>query len=76
MRESTEKGFSLNSLLRKYNSLLIGMHHAEVFRKDFLLQFTFADANDVTSVKAQIIDEEGNNLLPKLRQERLLAKKS
>ena len=58
--EGTEKGFSLNSLLRKYNSLLIGRHLAEVFRKDIPLQFTFADANDVASVQAQITDEEGN----------------
>lgn len=61
VREGTEKGFSLNSLLRKYNSLLTGRHLAEIFRKDFPLQFTFADANDVTSVQAQIADEEGNN---------------
>lgn len=61
VREGTEKGFSLNSLLRKYNSLLIGRHLAEIFRKDFPLQFTFADADDVTSVQAQITDEEGNN---------------
>lgn len=61
VREGTEKGFSLNSLLRKYNSLLIGRYLAEIFRKEFPLQFTFADANDVTSVQAQITDEEGNN---------------
>ena len=61
VREGTEKGFSLNSLLRKYNSLLIGRHLAEIFRKDFPLQFTFADVNDVTSVQAQITDVEGNN---------------
>lgn len=66
VREGTEKGFSLNSLLRKYNSLLIGRHLAEVFRKEFPLQFTFADANDVTSVQAQITDEEGNNYSSKL----------
>lgn len=61
VREGTEKGFSLNSLMRKYNSLLIGRHLAEVFRKDFPLQFSFADANDVASVQAQITDEEGVN---------------
>ena len=65
-REGSEKGFSLNSLLRKYNSLLIGRHLAETFRKDFPLQFTFTDANDVTSVQAQIMDEEGNNYSSKL----------
>lgn len=61
VREGTEKGFSLNSLLRKYNSLLIGRHLAEIFRKEFPLQFSFADADDVASVQAQITDEEGNN---------------
>ena len=50
VREGTEKGFSLNSLLRKYNSLLIGRHLAEIFRKGFPLQFSFADAGNVTSV--------------------------
>lgn len=61
VREGTEKGFSLNSLLRKYNSLLIGRHLAEIFRKDFPLKFAFADANDGNSVQAQVTDEEGNN---------------
>lgn len=60
VREGTEKGFSLNSLLRKYNSLLIGRHLAEIFRKDFPLRFTFTDADDVTSVQAQVTDEERN----------------
>lgn len=59
--EGTEKGFSLNSLLRKYNSLLIGRQLAEIFRKDFPLQFTFTDANNVTSIQAKVIDEEGIN---------------
>ena len=67
VREGTEKGFSLNSLLRKYNSLLIGRHLAEVFRKEFPLQFTFVGANDVISVQAQITDEEGNNYSFKLK---------
>ena len=66
VREGTEKSFSLNSLLRKYNSLLIGRHFAEIFRKDFPLQFTFTDVNDVASVQAQITDEEGNNYSSKV----------
>ena len=66
VREGTEKGFSLNSLLRKYNSLLIGRHLAEVFRKECPLQFTFADVNDVTSVQTKVIDEEGNNYSSRL----------
>lgn len=66
VREDTEKGFSLNSLLRKYNSLLIGRYLAEIFRKEFPLQFAFADADDVASVQAQITDEEGNNYSSKV----------
>ena len=68
VREGTEKGFSLNSLLRKYNSLLIGRYLAEIFRKDFPLQFTFNNADDVTSVQAQITDEEGNNYSSKFEE--------
>lgn len=66
VREGTEKGFSLNSLLRKYNSLLIGRKLAEMFRKEFPLQFTFADADDATSVQAQVSDEEGFHYSSKL----------
>ena len=66
VREGTEKGFSLNSLLRKYNSLLIGKHLAEMFRKDFPLQFNFADADDVASIQAQITDEEGTSYSSKV----------
>ena len=66
VREGTEKGFSLNSLLRKYNSLLIGRHLAEVFRKEFPLRFVFADADDVSSIQTQITDEEGNNYSSKV----------
>ena len=61
VREGIEKGFSLNSLLRKYNSLLIGRHLAEVFRKKLPLRFVFADADDVSSIQAQITDEEEKN---------------
>lgn len=75
VREGTEKGFSLNSLLRKYNSLLIGRHLAEIFRKDFPLQFTFADADDVTSVQTQVTDEEGNNYSSKLEAREIESEK-
>ncbi|MBQ0088647.1 MAG: hypothetical protein KBT27_04880, partial [Prevotellaceae bacterium] len=71
VREGTEKGFSLNSLLRKYNSLLIGRHLAEIFRKEFPLQFTFADADDVTSVQAQVTDEEGNKYSSKVEARKI-----
>lgn len=66
VREGTEKGFSLNSLLRKYNSLLIGKYLAEIFRKDFPLQFTFADVYDVNLVQTKITDEEGKNYSSKV----------
>lgn len=60
VREGTEQGFSLNNLLCKYNSLLVGRHYSEIFRKVFPMQFIFTNPEDVTSVKAQVIDEDGN----------------
>lgn len=60
VREGTEQGFSLNNLLCKYNSLLVGRHYSEIFKKMFPLQFFFTNPDDVTSVKAQVIDEDGN----------------
>lgn len=60
VREGTEQGFSLNNLLCKYNSLLVGRHYSEIFRKVFPLQFIVTNPDDVTSVKAQVIDEDGN----------------
>lgn len=60
VREGTEQGFSLNNLLCKYNSLLVGRHYSEMFGKVFPLRFIFTNPEDMTSVNVQVIDEDGN----------------
>lgn len=52
-----EKGYSLNTLLLKYRSLLVGKYNAEKYGKQFPLQFVFEDAEDVHSLRAEICDE-------------------
>lgn len=54
-----EKGYSLSSLFVKYRSLLVGNYWIEVLGKEFLLQFFFDQPDDVTSIKAELIDENG-----------------
>ena len=56
-----EKGYSLSSLFVKYRSLLVGQFWIEVFRKEFPLQFTFDQPNDVTSIRAKLVDENGTH---------------
>ena len=54
-----EKGYSINSLFVKYRTQLVGYVWAEVFGKEFPLQFTFNQPNDVTSIRAELCDENG-----------------
>lgn len=54
-----EKGYSLSSLFVKYRSLLVGQFWIEVFRKEFPLQFAFDQPDDVTSIRAELVDENG-----------------
>lgn len=54
-----EKGYSLSSLLVKYRLLLVGQYWIEVFGKEFPLQFVFDQSDDVTSIRAELIDENG-----------------
>lgn len=54
-----EKGYSLSSLFVKYRSLLVGNYWIDVFGKEFPLQFTFDHSDDVTSIRADLIDENG-----------------
>lgn len=75
VREGTEQGFSLNNLLCKFNSLLIGRHYSEIFRKVFPVQFIFTNPEDVTSVKAQVIDEDGNVYSSKVESLKIEGKK-
>lgn len=59
VKDGTEKGFSLNSLLGKYHSLLVGRLNSDTWGKKFPLQFSFNNPNDVASIKAQLVDDDG-----------------
>lgn len=59
VKEGAEKGYSLNSLLRKYHSLLVGKLNAETWDKEFPIQFSFNDSEDVSSLMAHMVDETG-----------------
>lgn len=54
-----EKGYSLSSLFVKYRSLLVGHYWIEVLGKEFPLQFTFDKPDDITSIRAELVDENG-----------------
>ena len=58
--EGPEAGFSINALMRKYRSQLVGHKNAEMFGKDFLLRFVFASPDDLTSVRTELRDEDGS----------------
>ena len=54
-----EKGYSISSLFVKYRTQLVGYYWSEVFGKEFPLQFTFNQSDDVTSILAELCDENG-----------------
>lgn len=54
-----EKGYSLSSLFVKYRSLLVGNYWIEVLEKEVPLQFFFDQPDDVTSIRAELVDENG-----------------
>lgn len=54
-----EKGYSINTLFVKYRTQLVGHYWAEVFGKEFPLQFRFSKIDDVTSIRAELMDENG-----------------
>lgn len=54
-----ENGYSISSLFVKYRTQLVGHYWAEVFGKDFPLQFSFNQPDDVTSIRAVLCDENG-----------------
>ena len=58
--EGAEAGFSINSLIRKYRSRLVGRMNAELFGKDFPLRFVFGRPDDLSSVRMELRDEDGN----------------
>ena len=61
--EGPEAGFSINALMRKYRAQLVGHINAEMFGKDFSLRFVFCRPDDLTSVRTELRDEDGNTYL-------------
>jgi hypothetical protein len=57
--EGPETGFSINALMRKYRSQLVGHMNAEMFGRDFPLRFVFAKPNDLSSIRTELRDEDG-----------------
>jgi len=54
-----EKGYSISSLFVKYRTQLVGYYWAEVFGREFPLQFSFNQPDDATSIRAELCDENG-----------------
>lgn len=60
VKDGPEKGFSLNSLLLKYNSLLLDKLGAAASEEGFRLEFSFCDPEDVMSIEAGVLGEKGD----------------
>ena len=56
-----EKGYSISTLFVKYRAQLVGYYWAGVFDKEFPLQFTFNQPDDVMSIFAELVDENGTH---------------
>ena len=54
-----ESGYSISSLFVKYRNQLVGYYWAEVFGKEFPLQFSFNQMDDAASIRAELVDENG-----------------
>ena len=54
-----ESGYSVSSLFVKYRTPLVGYYWAEVFGKEFPLQFSFNQMDDAASIRAELVDENG-----------------
>ena len=54
-----ESGYSISSLFVKYRTQLVGYYWAEVFGKEFPLQFSFNQTDDAASIRAELVDENG-----------------
>lgn len=59
VKNGSEKGFSLNSLLRKYHVQLVGRKNAEKWGKEMPIRFVFGDDSDVESVQIILVDSRG-----------------
>ena len=53
-----ESGYSISSLFVKYRTQLVG-YWAEVFGKEFPLQFSFNQMDDAASIRSELVDENG-----------------
>lgn len=54
-----ESGYSVSSLFVKYRTQLVGYYWAEVFGKEFPLQFSFNQMDDAASSRVELVDENG-----------------
>lgn len=54
-----ESGYSISSLFVKYRTQLVGYYWAEVFGKEFPLQFSFNQYCDAASIREKPVDETG-----------------
>ena len=52
-----ESGYSVSSLFVKYRTQLVGYYWAEVFGKEFPLQFSFNQMDDAASIRAELVDD-------------------
>lgn len=59
VKEGLEVGMSINSLLQKYRTRLVGRTNAEIFSDSFPMKFFFADDNDVASIRIELKDDYG-----------------
>lgn len=59
VKEGSEKDASINSLMLKYRSRLIGRMNAEIFSDDFPMRFCFTDESDAASIRVELKDENG-----------------
>ena len=58
--EGPEAGFSINALMRKYRSRLVGHKNAEMFGKELPLHFVFRKPDDLSSVMVELCDDDGH----------------
>ena len=74
--EGPEAGFSINALYRKYRAQLVGHMNAEMFGKDFPLRFVFGKADDPSSIRIELRDEDGYTYASSVHTERVNGSKT
>ena len=58
-----ESGYSISSLFVKYRTQLVGYYWAEVFGKEFPLQFSFNQTDDAASIRAELVEVKPDAVL-------------